>query len=305
MAGPGPVDVWRAEVFVPDAGALCEGPRWDERSERLLWVDILAGRLHEADITGRRLAGHDVGLPLGSFAPRESGGHVLALETGFAVVDADWSAGPRPIGTHRSRPTPIRFNDGVCDPFGRFFAGTMDYDEAPGAGTVFRLDPPGADGEFPEAVPVITGTTVSNGLGWSDDGRTMYFVDSVARTVDAFDYDPGGGTPTNRRTLISIAEGDGFPDGLAVAADGFLWLALWDGGQVRRYTPDGELAGIVEVPVGRVSACTFAGPDLDELIITTARQGLDEATLAAQPASGSLFRCRTGHTGRPVSRYHG
>lgn len=301
----GPIDVWFAELFIPDAGHLCEGPRWDERSGRLLWVDILAGHLHEADMAGRVSATHKTGLPLGSFAPREAGGHVLALETGFALVDAEWSDGPRPIGPHRSRPTPVRFNDGVCDPFGRFFAGTMGYQEEPGLGTVFRLDPPGPDGEIPEPVAVITGTTVSNGLGWSPDGRTMYFVDSVARTLDAFDYDGDTGVPSRRRTLITIPEGSGFPDGLAVAADGTLWLALWDGGQVRRYTPEGDLAGIVEVPVARVSACTFAGADLDVLVITTARQGLDAETLAAQPMSGSLFLCRTGHHGRAVDRYRG
>ncbi len=298
------VEVWKAVVFLGDGGALCEGPRWDERTGTLLWVDIPAGMVHESDESGHRIVSHDVGLPIGSFAPRMAGGYVLALETGFGVVDAEWSPWV-PVGAHRSRPTPIRFNDGVCDPFGRFFAGTMGYGEEPGAGTVFRLDAPGADGVIPEPVPVLTATTVSNGLGWSPDGRTMYFADSPTQRVDAFDYDPATGAPSRRRPLIAVAPGYGYPDGLTVDADGCLWVALWDGGQVRRYTPDGELAGVVEVPVRRVSSCTFAGPDLGDLVITTARQGLDASVLAAEPESGSLFHCRTGFFGQPVARYGG
>jgi len=301
---PHGVPVWPAELVVQGGGDLCEGPRWDDRTATLLWTDIYGCVVHEASADGTRVASHPTRTPTGSFAPRRDGGYVLATETGFVLVDQAWE-GWDPVGAQRSLPSRLRSNDGACDPRGRFLAGTMGHHEEPGVGAVLRLGAPAPDGRVPDAEPVIEGTTIANGIGWSLDGATMYFVDSARRSVDAFDYDLDTGAASNRRALVAVEDGDGFPDGLTVDADGSLWVALWDGGQVRRYDESGRLTGVVVVPVPRVSSCTFGGPELRDLFITTARVGLDSATLATHPDSGSIYRCRPGPAGRPVARFAG
>jgi sugar lactone lactonase YvrE len=298
------VPTWQAELFVAGAGTLTEGPRWDARAGRLCWTDIYAGTLNSCDAAGGDRRAMDTGLPLGSYAPRVGGGYVLALETGLAVSGADatrWT----PIGEHRQRPTLLRANDGACDAAGRFFAGTMAHDEAPHAGALSRLDPAGGDGTIGSPVVVVEGTTVSNGLDWSPDNAHMYYVDSAELRLDVFDYDLASGTPSGRRPLVGFTAADGYPDGLTVDAEGCVWVAFWDGGVVRRFDPDGQLVGVVEVPVARVSSCTFGGAGLDELFITTASYQLSAADLAKAPLSGSIFRCRPGAVGRPVRTYAG
>jgi len=301
---PDGVPVWSAQLLVPGAGELCEGPRWDDRTATLLWTDIYGCVVHEADSDGTRVASHPTASPTGSFAPRRDGGYVLAVETGFVLVDQEWE-GWNPVGAQRSLPSPLRSNDGACDPRGRFLAGTMGHHEEPGAGAVLRLDARAPNGRLSDAEVVVEGTTVANGISWSLDGTTMYFVDSAQQRVDAFDYDLDTGAASNRRTLVAVQDADGCPDGLTVDADGSLWVALWDGGQVRCYDAAGKLTGVVTVPVPRVSSCTFGGSDLRDLFITTARIGLDAQTLAAHPDSGGIYRCRPGPAGRPVARFGG
>jgi sugar lactone lactonase YvrE len=295
---------WQAELFVPDAGVLTECPRWDDRAGRLLWVDIYGGTISSCDAAGENRQSMSVGQPIGSFAPRASGGYVLALESGFALSGANASTWT-PVGEQRQHPSRLRSNDGACDARGRFFAGTMDHDEEPHAGAVFRLDPAGSDGAAPDPIRVIEGSSVSNGIGWSPDGTRLYYADSAELRVDVFDYDLGTGELSGRRPLVSYAASDGYPDGLTVDAEGCIWVAFWDGGVVRRLAPDGTLVGLVRVPVDRVSSCTFGGPDLTDLFITTARYQMTAEQLAEQPASGSIFRCRPGPVGRPVDRYAG
>jgi sugar lactone lactonase YvrE len=182
-------------------------------------------------------------------------------------------------------------NDGACDPQGRFWAGTMAYAETPGAGTLYRLDPDGT------ATAMVSGTTISNGLGWSADGTTLWFADSGNGTVDAFDFDPQTATVTARRTVITVDRGHGAPDGLAVDAQDNIWVAIWDGAEVRRYTRDGELTGRIRLPVGRPTSCCFGGSDLTTIFISTARTGLTRDQLRAQPDAGRLFRADTGTRG--------
>jgi sugar lactone lactonase YvrE len=294
---------WTVDRLIHQAGNLCEGPVWDDRSQRLLWTDIYACVVSEATADGQVVARHQTPSPVGSFAPRSGQGYVVATEAGLALVDQQWQHW-QPVGSQRGLPSPVRSNDGACDPRGRFFAGTMSHDDLIGAGCVYRLDPP-VDRTASEPVVVLVGTTISNGIDWSPDGHTMYFVDSATQRVDAFDYDVDTGNPSARRTFVELPSNEGCPDGLTVDAEGCVWVALWDGGQVRRYNPDGRLVGIVEVPAPRVTSCTFGGPDLRTLFITTAKVGLDEPALAAFPDSGSIFACRPGVTGHPVARYDG
>ncbi|MBT2469167.1 SMP-30/gluconolactonase/LRE family protein [Streptomyces sp. ISL-66] len=289
----------------PPPGRLSEGPVWDERREELLWVDIPAGLIHRAALTARRA---DSGLPdlaptgtlrldrpVGAVVPCASGALLAAAGASFLRLED----GRPPVevavldlpgdGVRR------RLNDAACDPGGRLLAGTMAYDETPGAGALHRLDRDGP------VVTLLDSVTISNGLGWSPDGRLLYYADSPTGRVDVFDYDPESGTPTGRRPFAVLSRG--VPDGLAVDADGRVWVAVWGGGEVRAYAPDGTLHARVEVPASHVTSCAFAGPDLDVLVITTAAEGLDEERRRAEPDAGRLFVCRPGVTGLRSTPY--
>ena len=284
------------DVFVRAAGELCEGPCWDDRAGRLVWVDIMAGLVHSGDPGSGQVESVDLGQPVGAVAPRESGGWVAAVERGFLLLDDRWNAAS-PVVPAPGQPPESRFNDGRCDPGGRFWAGTLA--DEPGAATLYRYD------GGTEVRAVIDGVTISNGLGWSLDGTTMYYADTGARTVDRMDFDAATGLPRDRRTLVSVPDAEGAPDGLVVDSEGFLWVALWDGGCIRRYSPAGDLEREVTVPVSRPTSMAFGGPGLDELFITTAWQGLTEAERATQPLAGSVFRHRPGVTGLPAARFRG
>ncbi|WP_432139281.1 MULTISPECIES: SMP-30/gluconolactonase/LRE family protein [unclassified Streptomyces] len=261
------------EVAVRAEAELGEGPTWDPVRGRLLWLDILGARVHTYDpVTGRRTV-RTTDQHVGAVKPGADGGLVLNLRDGVALLGPDDS-----LRWLHHEPVPgRRANDAAVAPDGALWAGTMRYDEAPGGGTLSRLT---ADGTVET---VLDDVAVSNGIGWSPDGRLMYYIDSPTRRVDVFDHD--GGRVANRRPFVEVETGEGFPDGLTVDADGCVWVALWDGGAVRRYTPGGALDRVIELPTPRVTACAFGGPGLTDLYVTTARVGLD----APHPVAGSLL----------------
>ena len=273
---------------------LAEGPVWHE--DALWWVNISAGELHRLDPATGRHTCRAIGGLLGCAVPCADGRWLLGHNGGFAFFD--WNSGAlTTLAQPEARLPRHRFNDGKCDPQGRFFAGTINLDLEPKA-SLYRL---GAD-----LIPVrlLGGVTVSNGLDWSPDGAVFYYADSPTRKVDAFDRDAATGSISNRRTLVEIPEGGGYPDGMAADAHGNLWVALWGGGAV--VCLDGgtgdELARI-RVPVSQPSSCAFGGPDLATLFITTARQDLSEESLANEPAAGSIYQVRPGVSGRPVTLF--
>ncbi|MBD2892542.1 6-deoxy-6-sulfogluconolactonase [Actinomadura sp. RB99] len=268
-----------------------EGPVWSSRWEGLRWVDMLAGDVMSLGADGTVGRRH-VGGVAAALRPRRDGGAVIAVERGFALEDVD--------GTITTLPElwgdeGVRMNEGGCDPEGRFYCGSMAYGKTPGAGALYRLDPSGA------AVVVLDGVTISNGLDWSPDGRLAYYVDTATQKVAVFDFDGAEGL-SGGRTFASIPPEDGAPDGLTVDAEGGVWVALNQGGAVRRYTPGDILDEVVEVPVRGVTACAFGGPGLDELFVTTSREGLPPGD--ASPA-GALFRAMVGVKGRPVREFAG
>lgn len=270
-----------------------EGPVWDAANSVLYWVDMLAGDILSLPLGGVVARAH-VGRVAAVVRPRREGGLVVALENGFAVIDSGQRE-PRTVAEAFHDPA-IRMNDGGCDPQGRFYCGSMAYDHTPGRGTVYRLDPDGS------VHVVLEGVTISNGLAWSLDGGTVYYVDSPTRRIDAFDFDAAPGVFVNRRPFVQVEDTDGIPDGMAIDAEGCLWVALFGGSAVRRYTPDGKLDAVIELPVSQVTACAFGGPGLDELYITTSRQGL---AVGVQPEAGALFRARPGVRGVPTLGYAG
>ncbi len=277
--------------FVLDARAeLAEGPVWDERTSELIWVDILAGHVHRFRPSDGRTSRMEVGQPVGAIALRKQGGLVLALRDGFAVLDPG-ATSVRFVAPVEAELATNRMNDGKCDPAGRFWAGTTDFDHAPELGALYRLDPDG------RATAMLDDVTISNGLDWSPDGGTMYYVDTGKGTIDAFDFDVVDGSLNRRRVLVEIDPDDGFPDGLTVDAEGHIWLAIWGGWGLRSYGPDGTLERVIQLPVGQVTSCTFGGADLGDLYITSAWKGLSQAERATQPLAGGIFRCRPGVRG--------
>ncbi|MCX5263291.1 SMP-30/gluconolactonase/LRE family protein [Streptomyces sp. NBC_00199] len=280
----------RYEVAVRAGAVLGEGPTWDPAAGRLLWTDILGGRLHAYDpATGRRTV-RTTHQHVGAAKPREGGGLVLNLRDGVGLLDPD--GGFRWL---RHEPVPgRRANDAAVAPDGSLWAGTMRYDEAPGGGTLSRLTGEGT------AEVVLDDVAVSNGTGWSPDSTLMYYVDSPTRRVDVFDFSADG-RASGRRPFVAIEEGAGFPDGLTVDADGCVWVALWDGAAVRRYTPAGVLDRQIDLPTPRITACAFGGPDLTDLYVTTASVGLD----APHPTAGSLLVLPNAGTGLPQPAFAG
>lgn len=277
---------------------LGEGPVWDDERRELIWVDILAGRVWRFDPATGSAHALELGVPVGAVALRETGGLVLAVEDGFALLDDESDSLSLVAPVESERPG-NRMNDGKCDSAGRFWAGSMAYSEKRAAGTLYRLAPDRS------AAAALTGVTISNGIDWSLDASKMYYVDSGEPRIDTFDFDPPTGGISGRTPLVEIEPAAGVPDGLCVDAAGFIWVALWDGGAVRRYSPGGELAAVVQVPARRVTSCAFGGPSLDTLYITTARCELSEEVLATEPHAGGVFCCAPGVRGRRANRFAG
>ena len=297
-----PGNSWTVTPCSAEPGLLSEGPRWDARWEELLWVDVLAGRLHRArlDADGQLQVRQtfQVHCHLGAAAPAAGGGYVLAAGPGFLYVND--AGAVRELAQPAAGRTDVRMNDGACDPQGRFWAGTMAYDEAPGAGCLYRLELDGS------CTQVLAGLTISNGIGWSPDGTTMYLADSGTADIIAFDFDPATGDLSSQRTIVHITTANAVPDGLTVDDHGNLWVALWNGGALARYHPDGSLLDTVPLPVDRPTSCAFGGTDGATLFITTAREGLGDAALARQPDAGRLLRLDPpGVTGPPCTPYLG
>jgi sugar lactone lactonase YvrE len=283
----------RLEVLVAAGATLAEGPVWDLRSGRLAWVDIPSSRIFLTDVRSGDSDVIHAPLPVGAVAPRAAGGFVAALADGFWVV----GAGPAELIARIPEARPgLRFNDGKCDPAGRFWAGTVDSDETPGVAGLYRLDPDGT------ASRMLDGVTISNGLAWSADGRTMYYVDTPTQRIDAFEFTVSTGAIAGRQPVVHIPLADGAPDGLTIDAEGGLWVALWGGGAVRRYV-DGRLDRVIRLPVSQVTNCTFGGDGLDELFVTSASEGLSVQERAAQPFAGAVFRLRPGVRGLPAATF--
>ena len=280
----------RAQQVTDPVAYHGEGPVWSPSWGGLRWVDMLAGDVLSLAADGS-VHRRSVSGVVAALRPRRGGGAVFGIERGFALEDADGTLTRLPpLWDDES----VRMNEGGCDPEGRFYCGSMAYDQRPGAATLHRLDPDGG------TTRVLDGVTVSNGLEWSPDGSRAYYDDTATHRVDVFDHDPDRGLHA-RRPFAEIPDG-GLPDGLTVDADGGLWVALADRGEVWHLTSDGVHDEVVEVPVGKVTACTFGGPDLDQLFITTSREGVPPGE---DPLAGSLFRADVGVRGLPVREFAG
>ncbi len=278
------------------ANDIGEGPIWLADRGQLAWVDITAGQVHLLEPATGRTRTIELGEMVGSIAPTLSGDLVAAVATGFVLVHLDSGRVQRLAELDPVDPT-IRMNDGKADPWGRFWAGTLGLDKRPEAGSLYRLDPDLG------VTLAIADVTISNGLDWTADRRTMYYVDTPTLRIDRLDLDPGGTGLSNRRPFVSLPAGSGTPDGLTLDTEGRLWLAVWGGSVVRCFRPTGELDTIIHLPTSHVTSCTFGGPDLADLYITSARSELSPEQLANEPLAGRLFSCRPGASGWPANRF--
>ncbi len=287
-----------AELVLDARAEHGEGPMWHAAENVLVWVDIARRLVHLYDPASGADRAIDVGQPVSAVAPRASGGLVMALQEGYAALDTA-SGQVELIAAVDKGATPGRMNDGKCDSEGRFWAGTMAFNQQRGSATLYRLE------RDHSVTTMLRNVTIPNGPAWSLDNRTIYFNPGATGGVDAYDFDPLTGVLSNRRPFISIPSDVGAPDGLTVDDEDHVWVAIWGGWAVHRYTPDGQLERVVRLPAAHVSCPTFGGADLTELYITTSPEGLSDEERRAQPHAGSLFRYRLGVAGPPPFAYQG
>lgn len=285
-----------APSLVADSRCLLgEGPVWDADEGLLRWVDIEGRRVWAYDPRSERLSSAELSQPVGAIARTASGGFVGAARDGVGTLDPvsgelDVFA-PFPVQGRR------RANDAKCDRQGRLWVGVMHEEMTAGSGSLYCVDPAGG------LRSVLEDLALPNGLDWSPDGSTMYFVDTLAHGVDAYAFDVATGALGPRTRLVDVPAADGLVDGLVVDAEGGIWVALCYGSAIRRYSPAGEHLDTCELPVTMPTSCAFGGADHRDLFITTATTGLSGEELRHQPGAGGVFRCRPGVAGIPATRY--
>jgi sugar lactone lactonase YvrE len=281
-----PVGTLHAALLAPTEAIVGESPLWDQRDETLWWTDLATGVLYGASADGSHLRRRAIGKPLGGIALGAEGGLIAAVGDRVASVSPARSQPIADLGLAGRR---LRVNDAACDPGGRLWVSVVGLDGQPGS--LHRVS-------RGRARLVRDGLAFPNGLDWSPRGEHLYLAESHGRRVSRFEFDPGNGRLGRRETFIQLPGGDGLPDGIAVDESGGIWVAIWGSGEVRRYSPGGELMARVQCPVSQVSSCGFGGGDRRTLYLTSAREGLDRRALKAQPLAGSLFRVRVPQAGQ-------
>jgi len=290
----------KADPIVQQGAHLGEGSLWHPQTQRLFWVDIMGQTVFIFDPKSGENRGINVGRDVGTVVPRKSGGLMLGIKGGFAGLDLETEAVEEIAMVEIDLPN-NRFNDGKCDPAGRFWAGSMAYDFAKGAGSLYCMD------RDLSVRKVLSDVSISNGLVWTADQAMLYYIDSLAFHIAAFDYDVATGEIANRRAVVELPEDAGFLDGMSIDANGNLWVAIYGAGQVRCWNPaDGELLDTVEAPGAKLTtSCAFGVPNLNELYITSASDGLTEQDKEEQPLAGSLFRAELDVSGLPAFEFAG
>ena len=285
------------EVALASADRLGESPVWDDRTASLWRVDAVAGTVSRLAVATGEEQRYDVGRHVGSLVLREDGdGVVLAARGGFFSLDTRTGALALLAPVHAGDPLVV-MNDGACDPWGRFVAGTMSLDARPGCAGLYRYAP------LSGAVPLLEGAGISNGLCWDAAGTTLLWVDTLLGTVERLGYDLERGAVTSRATVLDLTGWSGLPDGIAMDAEGCLWVAFWRAGAVRRFDLGGRMLEEVRLPVLRTTSCCFGGQDLRDLYVTTARQSVRHVPEQVEPLAGAVFRVRVDVPGVPVPRW--
>ncbi len=293
------MDSEKLKCVVESHSLLGEGPLWDSREECLWWVDIEGQKIHRYDPALEEDRSIETKGRPSTIVPRESGGVVFTMEQ--EVLALDFEADEISVLARIPDASPaVRFNDGKCDPAGRLWAGTMGSKDGEGIGALYCID---TDLSFRR---MVEGVAVSNGIVWSSDQSTLYYIDTFTREVAAYDYDVASGDISNRRVAVLIEEELGFPDGMSIDENGMLWIAHWGGAAVRQWDPlSGKLLQSLSVPARHVTACAFGGENLRDLYITTATSGFSKEDLLIQPRAGNLFMYETEVAGVPTFSFKG
>lgn len=285
------------ELILDAKATLGEGPAWDEKTQTLYWVDILEKRIY----AGTKLLAQLDDL-IGCLAPQKNGNLILGLsglESRASFVDFRPASSQQTVlaAVSDAERATNRINDGKCDPAGRFILGTMDMNEKEPSGSLYSFD-------GKQVTRLLDGICISNGLAWSPDYKTFYYIDTPTREVKAYDYDLETGSISSPREAMRVPESLGWPDGMTSDAQGNLWIAMWGGAQVTRWNPNtGQLVEQIPVPALQTSSCVFGGKDRNELYITSARKGMSEEDLKKYPLSGGLFKVVTKFEGMPTFEF--
>jgi len=287
-----PICIWNS------GDLLGEGPLWCSKSNRLYWVDIKGQSIRFYEPEEGLYQSFPMPSQVSCIAIKEKGGLLAAMGRELVSIDLERLSIKNLIKVEDKFPN-NRFNDGKCDAQGRFWIGSMDKSEEKESGSLYCLSNDMSLGKK------LSGLIVSNGIGWSPDNTIMYLTDSKARKIFAFEYDLNLGSIHSKRVFANIEKKDGFPDGLAVDADGHVWSAHWDGWKITRYTPDGSVDQVIHMPIPRPTSCAFGGKNLDRLFVTSASFGLSEAEQAEAPLSGGVFEIEVGISGMPISMFNG
>jgi len=286
-----------AELLLETKALLGEGPIWNYETQQLYWVDIEKRQLHLYTPATKEDNFFYTGERIGTVVPIENGGALVALQDGIyrmGLQDGDKELIANPLSDS------IRFNDGKCDPVGRFWVGSMHLKGKQGAASLYMMD------NDQQVTEKLDGVTISNGINWSLDGKTMYYIDTPTRQVRAYDFDVGSGEISNPRVAVEVPEENGAPDGMTIDQEGMLWIGHWGGGMVGRYDPEsGQLLQKITVPALNVTACAFGGEALEKLYITTASVGMNKEEQEQYPLAGSLFVAEPGVRGVRADFYKG
>ncbi len=287
------------EVLTEFRAELGEGPSWESRSSLLYWVDILRGDVHMFQPDNGKDAFIHLGGYVSSIVPKKSGRVLITLQHGFYALNPKTHSVKLMCEVEKDLAS-NRFNDGKCDTYGRYWAGTMSLDGSKSKGALYFLSRDNT------VTKVLSGVSISNGLGWSPDNKVMYYIDTPTRRVVSFDFILETGEIENQRTVVDFTDQQGSPDGMAVDKEGMLWVAHWGGSRVSRWNPlTGRALDQIVLPTMYVSSCCFGGKNLDELYITTARRGSDQQTPSEQPYAGALFRAKVEVGGLPTCSFDG
>jgi sugar lactone lactonase YvrE len=293
----------QSELILDAKATLGEGPIWDAKTQTLYWIDILEKRVY----AGTRILAELDDL-IGCLAPCKNGHLILALtgaegRASFVDFDPFDSAQGMPVTSQQAVLATVResatnrFNDGKCDPAGRFIAGSMDMNEKDPNGSLYSFD-------GKQVTRLLDGITISNGLTWSPNHKIFYYIDTPTREIKTFDYDLATGQIANPRVAVYVPEALGWPDGMTSDTDGNLWVAMWGGAQVTKWNPNtGKLLEQIPVPALHTSSCVFGGRDMNELYVTSARVGMSEESLKKYPSSGGLFKVNTNVVGMPTFEF--
>lgn len=288
---------YKAELVLDAKATLGEGPHWDHLENRLYWVDIIGKKLHTFDPVTNENRTLQFDHYIGAAVPGKPGQLILAMQNGIYRYEIESKLLTLIADPESDKPN-NRFNDGKCDPTGRFYVGTMDLNGKKGSGALYRLD---RDGQLSK---MLSSVTISNGLAWSPDGNELYFIDTPTGEVAIYHYNQQSGDLIYKQPAVKIPQEMGSPDGMTIDQEGMIWVAHWGGSRVTRWDPQlGNQLDEVIVPAKNVTSCAFGGENLDELYITTARQGMNDDELLKFPQSGGLFKVKTGVQGVRGNHY--